>query len=184
MQESQSADERCVSRGCLSPDEELFATAGWSGTCRVWGVPDCQIRTELKGHSDRVINIRFHPQAGQISPDGPNIATASADTKVKLWSLNPDHGEFQKSIDIGKHDNIVNTVDFHPMGVHVASGSHDKTWRLFDMEKRKELLIQEGHSGPVYALSFQCDGSLICTGDLHGIGLVWDLRSGKNILQF
>jgi len=39
--ESQYADDRCVSRGCLSPDEELFATAGWSGQCKVWGVPDC-----------------------------------------------------------------------------------------------------------------------------------------------
>jgi len=59
--ESQYADDRCVSRGALSPDEELFATSGWSGICRVWGVPDCQLRTELKGHSDRVMNIRFHP---------------------------------------------------------------------------------------------------------------------------
>lgn len=64
VQESQYADDRCVSRGCLSPDEELFATSGWSGICRVWGVPDCQLRTELKGHTDRVVNIRFHPMSG------------------------------------------------------------------------------------------------------------------------
>mgnify|MGYP001483897594 FL=1 len=73
--------------------------------------------------------------------------------KVKLWSLNPDY-EFQKSIDIGKHDDIVNSVEFHPMGIHLASGSHDKTWRLYDMEKKKELLVQEGHAGPIYAMSF------------------------------
>ena len=41
VQESQYADDRCVARGCLSPDEEFFATSGWSGICRVWGVPDC-----------------------------------------------------------------------------------------------------------------------------------------------
>ena len=39
--ESQYADDRCVSRGCLSPDELLFATSGWSSDCKVWGVPDC-----------------------------------------------------------------------------------------------------------------------------------------------
>ncbi len=91
VQESQYADDRCVSRGSLSPDEELFATSGWSGICRVWGVPDCQLRTELKGHTDRVVNIRFHPMCGQISPDAPNLATASADCSVRLWSLNPDY---------------------------------------------------------------------------------------------
>lgn len=37
---SQYADERCVSRGDLSPNEEFYATAGWSGDCKVWGVPD------------------------------------------------------------------------------------------------------------------------------------------------
>ena len=52
------------------------------------------------------------------------------------------------------------------------------------MEKKKEILVQEGHSGPIYTLAFQNDGSLLATGDLHGVGLVWDLRSGKNILQF
>jgi U4/U6 small nuclear ribonucleoprotein PRP4 len=91
VKESQYADTRCVSRGCLSPDEQLFATSGWSGNCNIWGVPDCQLRTELKGHKDRVVNIRFHPQAGQIQEDGPNVATASADGKVKLWSLNPEY---------------------------------------------------------------------------------------------
>ena len=124
VQESQYADDRCVSRGALSPDEELYATSGWSGICRVWGVPDCQLRTELKGHTERVISIRFHPQAGQIAEDGPNIATASADAKIKLWSLNPEY-EFQKSLDLGAHDSNVNTVEYHPMGLHLASGSSD-----------------------------------------------------------
>lgn len=88
--QSQYADDRCVSRGCLSPNEQLFATSGWSGVCKVWGIPDCQLRTELRGHTDRVNCIRFHPYSGLHLPeDGPNVATASADSTVRLWSLNP-----------------------------------------------------------------------------------------------
>lgn len=136
---SQFADNRCVSRGCLSPDETLFATSGWSGDCKVWGVPDCQLRTELKGHSDRVVNIRFHPMTGKIAADGPNIATASADKTVRLWSLNPEY-EFQKCLTLEAHEDTVNSVEFHPMGLHIASGSHDRTWRLWDIETKKELL--------------------------------------------
>ena len=82
------------------------------------------------------------------------------------------------------HDDTVNSVEFHPMGYHIATGSQDKTWRLWDIQQKKELLVQEGHAGPIYAISFQKDGALLATGDLHGIGLVWDLRSGKNVLQF
>lgn len=37
---SQYADERCVSRGDLSYDNQFYATSGWSGDCKVWGIPD------------------------------------------------------------------------------------------------------------------------------------------------
>lgn len=84
---------------------------------------------------------------------GPNIATASADTTVKLWSLNPEF-EFQKAIELRGHQDVVNYVDFHPMGKHIASGSNDKTWRLWDIEYKKELLVQEGHGAEVYPVTF------------------------------
>lgn len=41
VKESQYGDDRCISRGVISPDEELFATSGWSGVAKIWGLPDC-----------------------------------------------------------------------------------------------------------------------------------------------
>lgn len=78
----------------------------------------------------------------------------------------------------------MNYVEYHPMGKHIASSSHDHTWRLWDLETQKQLLLQEGHSAPVYPLSFHQDGSLLASGDLHGTGHLWDLRTGKSILSF
>lgn len=141
VKESQYGDERAVSRGCIAPNEEFFATSGWSGTCKVWGVPDCEIRTELRGHTDRATSIKFHPHSTITLPeDGPNLATSSADFTVRLWSLNPEY-EFQKSIVLNGHEDCVNQVDFHPLGKHIASTSNDKTWRLWDIESKKQLLI-------------------------------------------
>ena len=74
--------------------------------------------------------------SGQIAPDGPNLATASADKSVKLWSLNPEL-EYQRYVNLNGHEDTVNTAEFHPMGAHVASGSHDETWRLWDIEHKK-----------------------------------------------
>jgi len=178
---SQYADDRCVSRGTFSPDYELFATSGWSSVCKIWGIPDCSVRTELNGHDDRVNHIRFHPQSCiSLSENGPNVATASADNTVRLWSLSQEL-EFQKSIVLKGHDDRVNHVEFHPTGKYIASSSHDKTWRLWDIETKKEILLQEGHISSVYPLSFQEDGALLASGDLNGIGLIWDLRIGKSI---
>ena len=60
--QSQYADDRCVSRGVLSDDESLLATSGWSGDAKVWSIPSCDLKTTLKGHTDRVISVRFHPE--------------------------------------------------------------------------------------------------------------------------
>lgn len=87
VKESQYGDERNVAKGVISPDQELFATCGWSGVCKIWGVEDCLFRTELSGHTDRVNSIKFHPYAGSIPCEGPNLATGSADKSVRLWSM-------------------------------------------------------------------------------------------------
>ena len=40
----------------------------------------------------------------------------------------------------------------------------DSTWRLWDVEKSEEILLQEGHVEDVHAISFHSDGSLVATG--------------------
>lgn len=74
-------------------------------------------------------------------------------------------------------------IGFHPSGKYLGSASYDGTWRLWDVEQGgEELLLQEGHSKEVYAIAFQEDGALVCTGGLDAIGRVWDLRSGKTAM--
>ena len=65
------------------------------------------------------------------------------------------------------------------MGRHLASSSHDKTWKLWDLETQKLLYAQTGHVAAVYGIDFQRDGSLLASGDLNGIAMAWDLRSGR-----
>jgi len=67
------------------------------------------------------------------------LVTASADGSVRLWSLDPQF-ELQKSHVLKGHEDTVNFVEFHPIGKHIASSSHDKTWRLWDIESGKELM--------------------------------------------
>lgn len=55
-------------------------------------------------------------------------------------------------------------VAFHPSGRYLGSASFDGTWRLWDIEKHTELLLQEGHSKEVYVVRFQDDGALSASG--------------------
>ena len=130
-----------------------------------------------------MLTVAFHPNAGTgLSENGPNIATGSADSSVRVWSLNPEL-EFQQSIVLGKHEERVNCVAYHPLGHYLATSSDDKTWRLWNIELKKELLLQEGHEAQILPVTFQQDGSLLGTGDLNGVGRIWDLRTGKTVLN-
>ena len=62
------------------------------------------------------------------------------------------------------HQDRVCRVAFHPSGNYVASASFDTTWRLWDVNTSKELLLQEGHSKEVYSVEFQDDGALAASG--------------------
>jgi U4/U6 small nuclear ribonucleoprotein PRP4 len=115
----------------------------------------------LKGHTDRVNAINFHPHFLKDIPEmGPNIATCSNDCNIKLWSFNKQL-KSQKCATFKGHEDKVNSVEFHPIGKLISSGSSDKTVRLWDIETKEELLIQEGHAGNITGLSFQDDGALL-----------------------
>ncbi len=206
---SQIADERGCARGCLTPDDNYYGVAGLSGICNIFSLPELKKVTTLRGHGDKVNCIKFNPMCGgrrgnasensneeenksnqnnlnnhqtPLPMMAPNIATCSSDNTIKLWSFDPSL-QFQKSTTFKGHEDRVNMIDFHPTGRYLGSTSHDKTFRLWDIEAKKELLLQEGHSAPVFGISFQQDGALVATTDLSGIGHIWDLRSGRSIFQ-
>ncbi|CAB9497105.1 U4 u6 small nuclear ribonucleoprotein [Seminavis robusta] len=85
-------------------------------------------------------------------------------------------------------------VAFHPLGDWVATTSHDHTWRLWDIEtqqqststeNQQEILLQDGHADKVFGIDFHPDaGSLCATTDYSGMIHLWDLRTGKTVIQY
>ncbi|GBN10445.1 U4/U6 small nuclear ribonucleoprotein Prp4 [Araneus ventricosus] len=176
---SQIGDTRPLSFCQFSPDSKMLATASWSGLCKLWSVPDCELIRTLRGHNCNVGSIVFHPQATLTQSDtAVNMASCSTDGTVKLWDLKSD----EPIADLEGHaPHRVSRCIFHPSGRFLATCVFDNSWRLWDLEVQEEILHQEGHSKPVYDASFQCDGSLIATGGMDSFGRVWDLRTGRCI---
>ncbi|KAH9479380.1 U4/U6 small nuclear ribonucleoprotein Prp4 [Psilocybe cubensis] len=176
---SQIGDERPISQVRFAPNNQILATGSWSGTVKLWNVPSCTPIRSLRGHSDRVGGVAWHPQATlSQGEDLVNLVSGGGEGSVNLWSLNSD-----SPISVLKgHQGRVCRVAFHPSGDYVASASFDTTWRLWDVNSSKELLLQEGHSKEVYSIEFQCDGSLVGSGGLDAIGRVWDLRTGRTAM--
>lgn len=110
----------------------------------------------------------------------------SVDESVKLWSRECVGGGDRGASPVATlsgHSARLSRVVFHGLGAHLISSSFDTSWRLWDLETRTALVVQDGHARPVYGLAVHPDGSLLATGDLAGNGRIWDLRTGHVIAE-
>lgn len=79
------------------------------------------------------------------------------------------------------HRDAVLSVVFGPNGEMIASGSKDKTVKIWDARTGKLLRTLEGHNDIVTSVMFDPQGKMLASGsDDHTLKL-WDARDGKLI---
>ena len=83
--------------------------------------------------------------------------------------------------DAGVH---VLVLKFSPDGTKLASGSKDKTVRLWDTNTNEELAILQKHTGWINALAFSSDGKQLASGCTDKTVNIWDTDTGELIATF
>jgi WD40 repeat protein len=78
------------------------------------------------------------------------------------------------------HKNVVHSVGFSPDGLQLASGSWDRTIRLWDVMPGTQTAILEGHSAEVLFVAFSPDGLQLASGSCDGTIRLWDVMSRTN----
>lgn len=75
-------------------------------------------------------------------------------------------------------------VIFHPNSNYIATGSSDRTVRLWDCLSGNYVRLMTGHKAPIYSLAFAMCGRFLASGSADNRVLIWDLAHGHLIAQF
>jgi WD40 repeat protein/tRNA A-37 threonylcarbamoyl transferase component Bud32 len=167
----------------ISPDGQHVVSGGGDHSSsrkfaelKVWDVETGEEVHKLVGHSQHLLSVAF-------SPDSNRIVSGSYDRTVKVWNAKTGETIFT----LEGHSGGVSSVAFSHDGKRIVSGSIgvNRTVKVWDAEKGHEILELVDHTaGLVHSVTFNRDGQQVVSGHSDGVLKVWDLATGKVILNF
>lgn len=167
-------------------DGKWLATASKDNTARLWKFNEDTNRFQcyavFEGHSASVTAVGL-PR--NIINDYPKfLISASEDLTIKKWSVpkNPnDKPIIIKNSDYTRkaHDKMIHAIDISPNNDFLATASHDKTSKIWDLQGGETLYVLRGHKRAVYDISFCKYDRLVVTGSGDQTVRVWNLEDGS-----
>jgi periodic tryptophan protein 2 len=111
-----------------------------------------------------------------VDPSGEVVAAGSIDSfEVFMWSV-----QTGKLLDIlAGHEGPVSTLSFSPTGNLLASGSWDKSVRIWNVFGRSRAVEPFHFNADVLALTFRPDGKELAISTLDGQLTFYDVDQGK-----
>jgi WD40 repeat protein len=170
----------------VSPDGRWLAVGGCHGCAGFWDPDDSHLLFLLDARSGRVAGVgqghRASIHALAFSPDGRWLASGSADTHVRLWSVGAD-GQLAAGDVLAAHSHTVLDLAWLGDGLRLASAGVDGD--VFVWSQREGGWVPElalsGHEAPVFCVDVAPDGSRIFSGGADGAIRAWDARTGAPV---
>ena len=156
----------------FSPDGNSLACGDFDGDIRLWDARTHQLQSILKGHTNWVQAVTYHPIR-------PLLASSSFDCTIKLWDLNT--GECWRTLT--EHTQGVYSVAFSPDGQILASGGDDCTIKLWDVNNGECLTSLQYEANPTHdikSLAFSPDGRIVASSSTDRTIQLWHIQDGSN----
>lgn len=161
----------------FSPDgKSLASCSSVDGTVRVWEVPSGKEVLTIKTPEKNPLCLAWSPDGALFAVGGDGLTLWDAKTGKEVGTLKG-------------HGDLVWSVTFSPDSKRLASGSWDKTARIWEVASGKELVKITGKQR-VRSVAFGPEGKTLVTGsedgnfEAPGEVKLWDAASGKELRAF
>jgi len=191
----------------FAPDQKSLAGAFVGGTFKVWDLNSGKQKFEGHSQLERPsiafssdgkrVTVGMDEKVAEVLdaatgeslrsfsfPKGPIGPTFFSPDESKLFAITFDGYIYCGDIRGGQcpgfgkgHSNEVLSFAFSPDGKTLATGSVDRTMKLWDMATGTELRTILGHGAWVTSLHFSADGQYLLSGDSDGLIKMWDLAA-------
>ena len=105
---------------------------------------------------------------GALSPDGSILALATSEGQIALYDV-------AKRDELGRLPGRGKVLGVHwaPKGKILIASMDDTTVRVWDVRRRRQDTVLEGHLAPVLSMDFSADMKLLATQDADGVINIW-----------
>ncbi|CEI98202.1 hypothetical protein RMCBS344292_12317 [Rhizopus microsporus] len=168
-----------------SRDGTLLVTASKDKTARLWKIDTTQEDHKKKympagvciGHTESVGAVALSRKSKTF------MITGSQDRTIKYWNLremdldNPDENFKPKSLYTHQaHDKDINTICVAPNDKFFATGSQDKTAKLWNVDTGELVGTMKGHKRGVWCARFSPVDQVLATSSGDKTVKIWNLK--------
>ncbi len=146
-----------------------IATGYDDGNVKLWNMKTREPSSVFKICDKEVLALSF-------SPDEQTLAAGCSDGKIQL-SRNQ-----KLSITLNGHSGPVRSLVFSSDG-KLASGSEDKTVRVWDGTTGQQLWASDAHKDGILAVTFSSDGKKLASASKDKTVKLWDVITAQQLVE-
>ncbi|GME99082.1 unnamed protein product [[Candida] boidinii] len=192
-------------------DGKWLATAAKDNTARLWRYNEetdkFEIYAVFEGHASSITALGL-PKT-PITNYPKFLITASEDLTIKKWNIpkpikkqliqyeedgdnDNNNNNNNSEIQIVKtsvytrraHEKLIHSISISPNDEFIATASHDKLAKIWDIENGETVGVLKGHKRPIYDINFCLYDKLIVTGSGDQTSKVWSLENFSCLKTF
>jgi WD40 repeat protein len=164
-----------VTAVAFAADGKLLATGSLDGTVRLWNVAEGRKIAEYD-HSLEGMPLQSWVVAVAFTPDGSTVVTGTYAGWVTVREMTSGRIRARSKL----HKEALTCMKLAPDGKLLATGSDDRTIKLWNPTTLSPRGVLAGHGDGVSALAFTHDG-LLASASLDATAKLWNV--GKGTLQ-